>query len=363
MLAISIILLSYCILVIVLIIGWLKSRAQYIPNAVGTENFISVIIAFRNEAAYLPRLLETLAAQTYRQFEVIFVDDHSSDQSLTVLKNSSLKNLKILTNPGIGKKSALAHGIYYAKGEIIITTDADCTLPVNWLTSVNLFFQDANLMMLFGAVRLQPSHTFFQRLQAIEFASLIGSSGAAAALGKPVMCNGANLAYRRSVFMEVNGYLGNEHIASGDDEFLMRKIFERYPFGIQFAHSQAATVDTQPQPDLRSFFTQRIRWASKWKSNSSIHTVALAFFILASQVASLWCIISLLTSVSIVPLCLLLIKALAESLFLGQVCRFLKIKWNWLAFIVLQFVYPIYVISVGIVSNFVAYSWKDRKIR
>lgn len=362
MVVVALILISYALLVIAFWVGWNRSINKSLPCfSTEVEDFISVIVPVRNEANHIERLLNDLTRLHYTNFQIVIVDDHSTDDTLKILKASVLPQLTVISNPGKGKKSALAEGVRISEGQIIATTDADCSLPEDWLKTINQYFQNKDTVFLFGPVRLKQTGSFFSALQAIEFASLVGTGAATIAFNKPTICNGANLAYRKEVFIEVNGYEGNLHIPSGDDEFLMRKIHKRYARGIHF--SKAAVVETLPARDLRSFLRQRMRWASKWRHNTSAFSITLAIFILLTQVASVWCMVSLLTSVSYLPVILLIIKFFIEALFLFSVCHFLKITWNWLAFMVLQVVYPFYVIGVGITSNFISGSWKGRRIR
>ncbi|MBT1699561.1 glycosyltransferase [Fulvivirgaceae bacterium PWU4] len=359
MMVIAFILLCYCCLVIMLWIGWQRLSRQTVPEATA-EQMITVVVAVRNEEKNITRLLNDLAAQQYSHFEVIAVNDHSSDASAALLRASGLRNLVVLENEGNGKKHAITTGVKAAKGSVIVTTDADCSLPQQWLRIINRYFQREVVKFAFGGVRMQRDASFFSQLQAIEFASLIGSGAATAAWGRPTMCNGANLAYRKHAFEAVNGYEGNLHIASGDDEFLMRKIFDRYPDGVCFMASAEVVVGTQPQPDVASFLQQRLRWAAKWKFNSSGYTISLALFILASQLVSLWCLASLVIDPSYPVLFLLVLKAVLEGFFLRHVCRFLKVHWRWPALVLLQLLYPVYVVLVGVTSNFVSGTWKGR---
>jgi cellulose synthase/poly-beta-1,6-N-acetylglucosamine synthase-like glycosyltransferase len=361
MMIIAFILVSYALLVLTFWIGWKSAISKHASSGTFQDEFISVVIPVRNEAHQIDRLLNDLARQHYSHFQVIIVDDHSTDDSLKLLKGSVLPQLTVVSNPGSGKKSALTAGVRFSEGQIIATTDADCSLPADWLKTINQYFANRKIAFVFGPVRLKQTASFFSALQAIEFASLIGTGAATAALGRPIICNGANLAYRKDVFEAVNGYEGNLHIPSGDDEFLMRKVQEKYPGGVHFA--QTAVVETTASKTLHALISQRMRWASKWRYNTSAFAVLVAIFILLSQAASICCMLSLLTSVSYWAMILLFLKAVVEAVFLLSVCSFLKIRWNWLAFTVLQVGYPIYVLGVGIASNFISYSWKDRKIR
>lgn len=324
---------------------------------------MSVIIPVRNEEQTIARTLLALKNQTYANFEVIVVNDHSSDDTITVVMQNKFPSLSILHNREVGKKSALQTGVEQAKGELIVTTDGDCCMNERWLESIYKTFTDENVVFAFGAVAIQPDNSFFSRIQAVEFASLIGSGAATSSLGLPTMSNGANLAFLKSAFLAVNGYEGNKHIPSGDDEFLMRKLNRHFRGGIKFIPYRTASVTTQPQATLAEFIHQRLRWAGKWKYNSSIATIALAIFVFITQITVVAGCISLFISFTYSIALLLLIKVAFEASFIIRVCKFSKTIFSWPAFLILQIIYPFYVIFIGVLSNFVQPSWKGRNAK
>ncbi len=93
--------------------------------------------------------------------------------------------------------------------------------------------------------------------------SLQGITAASVNKGFHSMCNGANLAYKKSMFQQVKGFAGIDNIASGDDMLLMHKIYKQDAAGVKFLLSQQVIVQTEAMKDWKSFFNQRIRWASK----------------------------------------------------------------------------------------------------
>ncbi len=127
-------------------------------------------------------------------------------------------------------------------------------------------FAEAGCSLWRGAVRIHQGGRFFDHLQAIEFAGLAGTSGATLVTGRPTVCNGANLAYRKAAFEEAGAYAGNLHIASGDDEFLMRSLL---PAIRRTPVCSARVATTQAASTLRAFFRQRLRWAAI--SGNKIH--------------------------------------------------------------------------------------------
>jgi poly-beta-1,6-N-acetyl-D-glucosamine synthase len=361
MLLTEIVLGLYCTFLILLYIGWSKAKQRQVSN--GKKSWrISVVVPVRNEQLRIDALLESLRIQQYKNFEIIVVDDHSTDETAVILKKARLANLRILQNSGHGKKAAITTGVIQAEGELIVTTDGDCVVPLKWLATVNETFQDPEVSFAFGPVALVNPRSFFTDLQAIEFASLIGSAASTAAFSLPTMCNGANLAYRRQTFMEVGGYESNEHIASGDDEFLMRKVIEKHPDGVRCMLDKSCVVETFAETSVRTFFKQRIRWAAKWRYSTSFHAQMLALLIFLTNVLTVVSAISLFFGIANAIVVLLAIKLILEAVYLLQVSGFLNQRWNWIAFLALQFIYPFYVVITAILSLFVKVSWRGRKI-
>lgn len=359
--------LSYLVAVFGLITGWIKTISQPVPG-VAKEKFISIVIPFRNEENTIGQLIDDLQQQEYPhdKFEVVLINDHSEDSSVSVI-NEYLRgpiSARLMNNAAHGKKSALAKGIRHAIGTIIITTDADCRVKPGWLRSVNNSFADESIKMTFGPVKIETDHTVFSKMQAIEFSSLIGSGASTAAFGFPTLCNGANLAFTKDAFTETGGYDGNEHIASGDDEFLMRKIEARYKDAIRFNHNPESIVTTQPQKTVNNFLVQRLRWAGKWKHHDGTNSKLLAVYVfLFHLLVVVLPFFVLIGDISVyVMLGLLAAKAWVEFFFLHKVSSWLGVSWHWLSFFSLQLLYPIYAVGVAVVALFKKPAWKGRAL-
>lgn len=350
----------YFLLLIALLAGWKKAMSNPAELLLGKEPFISVVIPARNEETRIGKLLKDLSAQEYKNFEIIVVNDDSEDETLWMVSTFGLKNIHAIHSKGRGKKAAITTGVAAARGVIVVTTDADCSVGPGWLKHIRAQFREQKIMMVFGGVRMEGTGRFFDELQAMEFASLIASGGATAALGIPTMCNGANLAFRKRIFSEVKGYQDNADIPSGDDEFLLRKVHRLYPDGIRFISNPETIVSTSTQPGPEEFINQRIRWASKWRYNSSRFSQGLAVVVVLFQLSFIinWAL--LFTPLILHALFLFAIKIILEAAILLQVCSYLKIRWSWLAFFALQFVYPFYVIGVAVASFFKPFEWKHR---
>ena len=357
----------YCVILGILILGWRRGiRNDLILTSDKSALFISVVVPARNEEASIGRLLVDLENQDHADFEVIVVNDHSEDKTLPIVKEAVARNprLRIISNGGNGKKAALTSGIEVSKGSIIVTTDADCSVSREWLSVLAHFFDDEEVKMAFGGVRMDAKSTF-SNLQSLEFASLIGSGMSMASWSYPAMCNGANLAFRKSVYEEVGGYTDNLHIPSGDDEFLMRKIVALYPMGVKPVFHRHSVVSTMPNSTFKDFLQQRIRWAGKWAYNNSLRTKALAVFVFCFQLTTLLLPLFVAFAWIDIKTCIILVlsKASFEFLFLERVTKFLSLRWNWVSFAILQVIYPVYVVFIGVLSNFKSFEWKGRKLK
>ena len=337
----------------------------------------SLLIAARNEAATLPLLLADLQRQTLpaAQFEVIVIDDHSIDATAEVVAQAEtafplrlLRLLRLADQPGAptGKKAALQAALRVARAPWVVCTDADCRVGPDWLSSyAALIGQEPAARFVSGPVLLTGADTLFQRLLGLEFAGLVGVGAACIRLGFPTMCNGANLAYRRDSFAAVGGFAGNEHLASGDDEFMLHKLHARFPGSIRFLLVPAATVRTAAPPTLAALLRQRVRWASKWRHYQAPAPQRLALLVAAANGA-------LAVGAGLLPVrpalapwvgAAWLLKLGADAWFLTPVLAFFG-RRRWLrAAPLLQLAYAPYVLGVGLLGLRGGYRWKGRRVK
>ncbi|MFN3315696.1 MAG: glycosyltransferase [Raineya sp.] len=357
---------AYCLLVAIFIVIWLKlsfGKSTYTSKTIQEKNWLSVVVVCRNEMQNLPNLLKDLENQTLPKifWEAIFVDDASEDGSYEWLLAQVAKvnfRLKVLQNPASSnivspKKRGITEAIKQAEGTWIACTDADCSLPTTWLQEIYEASQNPEIAFISMPVRFSPVLTWFEQWQAVEFASLIGSGAACIALGVPTMCNGANIAYRKKIFEEVGGFSGSEHIASGDDEFLMHKIAKKSSASIQFLKSQKVIVSTTANATWKGLFSQRLRWASKWENYQSVFAKILAVFIFLVNVSTIFLYIYQDFSA-------IIFKFSVEFILLGLVLIFLeqKLLSFWIPFVFL--VYPFYVVFFALFARKQQFTWKER---
>ncbi|ARS34657.1 glycosyltransferase [Pontibacter actiniarum] len=354
--------------------AWQKMPVVPAPAAYQPVTPVTVIIPVRNEANHILHLLADLDRQRYPKelLEVLVVDDSSEDETaacVAAFAAESTLPVKLFQLHDYvkqeGKKAAVQHGVAQAQGELLVFTDGDCRVGEEWLRSYAYLYETERPYFISGPVSFRPTPTHFERMQLVEFASLIGIGGASIALGKPNMCNGANLAYRKDVFEKVGGFAGNEHIASGDDEFLLHKVDKSFSGKVKFLKNPKAIVYTEARKTLVSFVQQRVRWASKWKSYQSVpvQLVALCVFLvnfllfLAIPLV-LWGSLPLGAFLSAYA-----VKFAIDFLFLSLILGFTgqqKYLWYMLP---LQLVYIPYVVFTAIFGLLGHYRWKGRSIR
>lgn len=366
------IVLSYAVFTFILNFFWNRIK----PSGVfkfDKRIFITVIIPVRNEEDNIGLLLSDLDRQHFPndQFEVLIMDDGSTDRTAAIVNAfaaHSQLNAHLITLPSTAtsspKKRAIETAITRAKGNLIVTTDGDCRAGSGWLQAIAACYAATNAKLISAPVTFSEEQSLTDHLQTVEFASLIGSGASAIAAGYPSLCNGANLAYEKNAFIEVGGFDGVLHIASGDDEFLMHKIAARYPEGVHFLKDARAIVTTRAHDNWQAFFRQRKRWASKWKHYQSKTPLFLALYIFTCNFSLL--LSGLLYALGIVDgftfLGLLSAKCLPEWLFLGSVLSFLKKQKSIIYIPLTQMIYPFYVCFFGLVAQKPEYEWKGRKL-
>lgn len=264
-----------------------KGLGKLIKKTNGNFNgLVTLIIPFRNESEKILQNLESIQNQNFadERLEVIYINDNSDDGCEILLKNAiTKKNIRIINAESNGKrahkKAAIIEGLKEVKGEIIVSTDSDCFHGKNWLKTLINYF-DEETAFVSGPVEFVDDNTFFAGLQRLEFAGLIFTGAGLIGAGTPVICNAANLAYRKKIFEEVGGFSDNMSLSSGDDELLMQKITSLKKYKIKFCPEMDAMVFTEPNSGLKQLMNQRKRWASKglhYKSKGLIFTLVLIF--------------------------------------------------------------------------------------
>ena len=358
--------LAYLLLMLHYSRDWTK-LAEFRPTEKDYEIKVTVIVVARNEAANITVCLKSIAAQNYPfQFvEILLADDDSVDETVKIAESLGIENLKIIQNRALkGKKQLLSFAVSKAWGELIVCTDADCKAPQNWIKSFVAAYTQQNAKFIAAPVLFNESKSFLKKFQALDFAGMMAITGAGIQGKYLFMCNGANLAYPKSVFEEMDGFEGIDSKASGDDMLLMQKIAKKYPDNIFYLKHPKAAVMTEAEHSLATFWRQRLRWASKsgdYPQKSATLQLGLVwlfmFFILLNLIAGFFN-----PNFFIILSTLIVLKIISDYILLAQATAYFSQEKLMKIFLTSVFLHWIYILTVGFVSMFkLKYSWKGRR--
>ncbi|HJV20802.1 MAG TPA: glycosyltransferase [Sediminibacterium sp.] len=366
---------AYCLLIGIYRYWFLRLKIYRPSTALSPRTRFTIIIPARNEASSIVHCLNSIHQLDYPKnlLEVIVVNDHSTDgtpdivlqrrEQFTALK---LINLADHLNGAVNayKKRAIEIAVAESSGNWIVTTDADCIVPQQWLLLFDQYIQEHQPVFVAAPVMFTLTKSWLGVFQVLDFMSLQGITAAAVAAGYHSMCNGANLAYSRSAFEAVDGFRGIDHIASGDDMLLMYKIKQRFPGKLGFLFSPEAIVQTAPMPDWGSFLNQRIRWASKADSYSEKSIFRVLFLVYCVNALLLTGLLLGLFFQGFYPrmIYLLIAKTVMELLFMWPVAGFFHQRKSLFFFPFMQPFHLIYTVVAGWLGKFGTYRWKGRSV-
>lgn len=359
------ILTIYILSIGMLIYGFTKVK-KYQKTDLKPQTSFTIIVPFRNEAENLPKLLQSFLELNYPNdlFEVILVDDNSDEKfkvSGLRFQLSVVDNIRVSNSP---KKDAISTAMQYVKTNWVITTDADCIVPENWLLMFDNYIQKNDVLMLAGAVTYECDNSFLHHFQQLDLISLQGATIGSFGLKKAFMCNGANFAYTKSLFEKLNGFDGNNKIASGDDVFLLQKAANLFPNEVHYLKSDEAIVVTKPTENWKSLFYQRVRWAAKTSSYQSRFGKVLGLIVffgnLSFVVGFLFSVFAILPYPFFVLFAFL--KFTVDFVLLYITNQFLT-KTRIKSLLLSSLLYPFFSSVVALYSLFGFYEWKGRRFK
>ena len=336
------------------------SKAEFIP-----KTSFSIVVPFRNEKENLPNLLHSISLLNYPKelVEVILVDDDSDDEFRIQNLEFRIQMIKNVRKSNSPKKDAIETAIQIAKHDWIITTDADCLVQKDWLTIYDQYIQENEVEMVASGVCYIPKKGFLSAFQNLDFLSLQGATIGSFGINQPFMCNGANFAYSKSFFKELNGFQGNETIASGDDVFLLQKAVSVAPKKVGFLLAKESIVATNPVATWSDLFQQRVRWASKSTGYSSVYGKLLALVVFGGNLA--WIVSFLLWLVGLLDqnifMLFVALKFLIDFILIYKTANFFESKLQYV--LASSLLYPFFSVSVAAYSLFGKYSWKGRNFK
>ena len=349
-----------------LIYGFTKLD-RYFKKQITAKTSFSIVVPFRNEENNLPNLLHSITLLNYPKdlVEIILVDDDSNDSwkmedGIWKFEIRLIKNIRKSNSP---KKDAIETAIEIAKNDWIITTDADCIVQKDWLTIFDQFIQENKKEMIASGVCYIPRNGFLAAFQNLDFLSLQGATIGSFGGNKPFMCNGANFAYSKSFFEKLEGFKGNENIASGDDVFLLQKAILVAPKKVGFLFSTDSIVATKPVSTWIDLFQQRVRWAAKSTGYSSVYAKWLALVVFNGNLA--WILTFILWILDVIEpnffMFFIASKFLIDFILLFKTALFFNSKLQYV--LASSLLYPFFSVLVALYLFFGTYNWKGRTFR
>ncbi len=371
--------LIFCLLylsqILFFIIGWRKWKSKSSDAAeIASYPTCCIIVPARNEEKNIEKALQSIIQVNYPKelLSIIVVDDFSDDNTSEIVfqyQNHGVQLLRLSECWGgdfsnrSSKKLALDYAVKFNRSEIILCTDADCTVPSQWVLSYVKCFQNKNCKYVTGPIAYNNENAFLKAFQVLDLYSLNAITAACIGNDWPVMSNGANMGFRREDYLTESNSRNDLHINSGDDMFLMHAIHQRFRGSVFYQNS--ATVITSAATDFSSFWNQRVRWLSKSYSFSDVKIPLMLVFNFFFSALFIW--FGLLSILGFQHsfyafIFMLLTKTIADAVFL-----FLSIpsnsKFILLSLPFIEILYLLYSFLVGIASRISRFSWKGRVIK
>ncbi|OHX68527.1 hypothetical protein NH26_10730 [Flammeovirga pacifica] len=320
------------------------------PSNVG----VSVIVAARNEAKNLPQLLEALTKQDYPNFEIIIINDRSTDQTSEIIKKFHQKHINI-TEVNIlnnfdaksPKKFALTQGIPKAKYEHLLFTDADC-IPISdqWIKTMSNKFTHKSILLGIGwyvpkfdllVERFTQFETLITALQYISFSKI----------GINYMGVGRNIAYTKSIFKEANGFEQHQNVISGDDDLLVNQMAKKDNTS-SIIHPDSLTI-SQPPNTWKKWYFQKLRHLSAGHHYKLSNKLLLGT--LSTSHLSVYFIYLLLLPLNVANLLylslLLILRIVAITICTIKFTRTTNTKFSWWYIPIMDFMLIAYQIIIG----------------
>lgn len=321
---------------------------------------LSVIIPFRNEEVNLVNLFASLEEQTVYPAHLIFVNDHSDDGGAQLVRqwchSHSFAQFIDLTEGEEGKKKAIHKAIERAHTKFIMTIDADVWFDGDFFETIELPVENR---MLVRPVVLK-GNGFLSHLFALEHLFFNSFNFLVFPIYE-LSASGANLIYRKSDYTELNRFKEHQHIASGDDHFLLRS-FQREGLKVQVSNNRLHVLYSKAPSNCKEYLYQRIRWLGKTYHKTTPIEFLLGLFIsiylLGGFILLVYLLIQTLFTAAIL---LFVVRLILDMLVLSFYAVPLKEGRQILLLPLMQLIYPFMMISVVLGSLFVKPKWKGRR--
>jgi len=333
--------------------------------------FVSIIVSAKNEENNIEKLLNSLSKQNYpaEKYEIIIANDQSVDQTLKKLLyfESLVNNLKIINiektpiNWG-SKKWAINNCINNSNGEIILQTDADCIHGKDWVFEMAQPFQNYDIGFVCGPSYIGKKSTFWDLILKLESISQESFTYANSKKNLYISCTARNIAFKKSIFNEIDGYKGIEYIESGDDDLLLHKVATHTNCNIEYIANEKNLVQSNAPNTIKKFCLQRLRYASKgilyYKLPTPKEVKIILPFLMIANFAAIITMINFINSQTYIWLIPLLLKAIADIILINKYMDSIKTNFQFLYFFILMIMHPFYIVIFGSIAPFTKVQWK-----
>jgi cellulose synthase/poly-beta-1,6-N-acetylglucosamine synthase-like glycosyltransferase len=240
-----------------------KGNAEFSGN---TYPFISVIVAARNEENNIGACIDSLLKLDYppNKLEIIIMNDRSTDKTGEIVKSYLLSNTELVYMEAVetegrlkGKTRALIQAIEKSKGEIIFTTDADCTVKPSWLKEMVKYYDDRTGVVNSYTI-IKPGN-IYRGFQSYDWLYLLTIASGADGINNQLSCVGNNMSYRRKAYNEAGGY-ENIKFSVTEDFMLLKTIRDKTKWKVKYPVNENIVNTTLPCADFRELYRQKKRW-------------------------------------------------------------------------------------------------------
>ncbi|KXX68242.1 glycosyltransferase [Flammeovirga sp. SJP92] len=237
------------------------------PNSDSNPLPVSIIITARNEEKNISKLLHSLIIQDYDCFEIIVIDDRSTDNTSFIVnqftsKYGNIKKVRLeKTNPNWSpKKYALTKGIAEAQYKNFLFIDGDCWVENNnWINTIAPFFHHYEILIGIGLYENKQNNWVSNITQYETFHTAIQYSSFSN-MGINYMAVGRNFGYNKDVYERANGFQKHKKVLSGDDDLFVNQM-SNTKNTITIINSNALTYSS-PEKDWKAWFRQKTRHVS-----------------------------------------------------------------------------------------------------
>jgi cellulose synthase/poly-beta-1,6-N-acetylglucosamine synthase-like glycosyltransferase len=323
--------------------------------------FVSAVVAARNEAEGITPCVHSLFRQDYPpdKYEVIVVNDGSEDETAARLNalSQQYKELRVLSLTSQGKAAAITTALEEARGDIILTTDADCLVGSGWMRAMASRLANGAVLVA-GPVVENHSHKFWHHLSALEYFSLTVTAAGLIGMERPIISSGASLGFKKSAFRSAGGFSSSPV----DDEILLQRVYVRQIGPVSFAVDPNAVVRTTPPHSLAAFFRQRLRWAAKrdrYEDKSLLLLLALLY--LPFFLLFIGGIVAIFSPILLIPLIAAwLAKSALDALVIRKGAQALGVSFRWRDFLVAELLHVPYIAIAAPLGQLRPIRWKGR---